>query len=100
MAKRIIKEGILVVRDGKRIRPAIGKVFDLTADEIKQLESIRPNAIGKVGGVEEDPASIPVAVDENDATTGDTDAAENGKRTTGRGRGRTAKASEDDAGDL
>lgn len=99
MAKRIIKEGILVVRDGKRIRPTIGKSFDLTADEIKQLEAIRPNAIAKVGAVEEDPASIPVAADENDAATGDTDAAETSKRTSGRGRGRAAKP-DDDSGDL
>jgi len=60
MAKRLIKEGILVIRNGKRVRPEIGKVFDLTADEIKQLEGVRPQAIAKVGSVEEDPKSTPV----------------------------------------
>lgn len=57
MPKRIINEGILVIRDGKRVRPEIGKAFNLTDDEIKQLEAIRPEAIAKIGQVEDDPRS-------------------------------------------
>lgn len=59
MAKRLIKEGLLVIRDGKRVRPQIGKVFDLTAEEIEQIERVRPSAIAKLREVEVDPASVP-----------------------------------------
>lgn len=72
MAKRLIKEGILVARDGKRITPEIGKVFDLTADEIKDLERMRPQAIAKVGTHEEDAQSKPV----DDAGNGEGDGGE------------------------
>lgn len=86
MAKRLIKEGVLVVRDGKRIRPEIGKVFDLTAEEIKQLEAIRPSAIAKIRDVEEDPASVP------------TDSADAKGESTGKRRGRQTKADADTGG--
>ena len=58
MPQRLIKENILVVRNGKRVKPEIGKAFDLTADEIRQLESVRPQAIDKIASVQEDPQSI------------------------------------------
>lgn len=85
MAKRIIQEGILVVRDGKRIRPQIGKAFDLTAEEIKQLEAIRPSAIANLREIEDDPASTPTdnGGDQTKAT---------------KGRGRTPKSDGGDAG--
>jgi len=57
MPQRLIKEAILVVRNGKRVKPEIGKSFNLTADEIAQLEAVRPQAIAKVNAVEEDPQS-------------------------------------------
>lgn len=63
MPQRLIKEGILVLRNGKRVRPAIGKVFDLTEEEIRQLEAVRPQAIAKISGIEKDPQSV--AVPEN-----------------------------------
>lgn len=67
MAKRIINEGITVVRDGKRVRPEIGKAFDLTAEEIAQLEKIRPQAIDKLGKVEDDPRSTDTDKDDDGA---------------------------------
>ena len=57
MAKRIVKQGVVVVRDGKRVRPQPGKAFDFTAEEIKQLEEISPNSIAKLSEVEDDPRS-------------------------------------------
>jgi hypothetical protein len=43
MAKRLVKKGVTVVREGKRVRPEIGKNFDFTADEIERITaSIRP----------------------------------------------------------
>lgn len=60
MAQRIINESILVVRDGKRITPKIGKVFDLTDSEIADLERIRPQAISKAVAASVDPQSTAV----------------------------------------
>lgn len=60
MAQRIINESILVVRDGKRITPKIGKVFDLTDSEIADLERIRPQAISKAVAAAVDPQSTAV----------------------------------------
>lgn len=60
MAKRIVKEGVVVLREGKRVRPAVGKAFDFTAEEIKQLEKVRPQAIGKLSEVEVDENSTDV----------------------------------------
>lgn len=47
MAERIINSPILVVRDGKQVEPAIGKPFDLTDVEIKEIEKLNPTAISK-----------------------------------------------------
>ncbi|AEY69571.1 hypothetical protein AH2_00061 [Burkholderia phage vB_BceS_AH2] len=57
MAKKLIKETVVLYRDGKRITPTIGKTFDLTDDEIKSINSVRPQAISDVEKVEEDPQS-------------------------------------------
>jgi hypothetical protein len=65
MPKRLINESITVVRGGKRVMPEIGKAFELTNDEIKSLEEVRPQAISSIKGVEVDPQSKPVA-DESD----------------------------------
>lgn len=55
--KMLIKEGVLLMRNGKRVRPEIGKSFDLTDDEIKDIMKVRPQAIAKVPVVETDPNS-------------------------------------------
>lgn len=54
MPKKIINESITVVRDGKRVSPKIGEPFDLTADEIKQLDAIRPQAYSNLAKYMED----------------------------------------------
>lgn len=54
MPKKIINESITVVRDGKRVSPEIGKPFDLTDDEIKQLKAIRPQAFSNLAKYVED----------------------------------------------
>lgn len=59
MAQRIINESILVVRNGKRVAPAIGKAFDLTEQEIADLERIRPQAISALTQLVVDPQSTP-----------------------------------------
>lgn len=64
MAQRIINESILVVRDGKRITPKIGKVFDLTDSEIADLERVRPQAISKAVATAVDPQSTAIVAEE------------------------------------
>jgi hypothetical protein len=47
MAERIVNSPILVVRDGKQVEPVIGKPFDFTDSEIKEIEKLTPSAITK-----------------------------------------------------
>ena len=47
MPGRIVKQPILVVRDGKQVEPTIGKPFDFTDSEIKEIEQLNPGAIVK-----------------------------------------------------
>ncbi len=91
MPKRLINEGVLVVRNGRRVRPEIGKLFDLTTDEIAQLEAVRPSAIGKLPTAEVDSASVDLDGDgEKDVDTGkDADTGKTGKDAD---TGKTAKA--------
>jgi len=55
--KMLIKESVLLMRDGKRVRPEIGKSFDLTKEEIEDIKRVRPQAISAVPVVETDPNS-------------------------------------------
>lgn len=59
MPKRIVHGGIIVVREGQQVRPVIGKEFEFTADELKDIQNHQPNAVGKteVNG-DSDPAEI------------------------------------------
>jgi hypothetical protein len=57
MAKKLINETVVLQRDGKRVVPEIGKLFDLTADEIKSISAVRPQAISDVEAPETDPKS-------------------------------------------
>lgn len=104
MPKRLINEGVLVVRNGRRVRPEIGKLFDLTTDEIAQLEAVRPSAIGKLPTAEVDSASVDLDGDgEKDVDTGktgkDADTGNTGKAAAGTGR-KAAKAANTGADDL
>jgi len=55
--KMLIKESVLLMREGKRVRPEIGKSFDLTKEEIEDIKKVRPQAIADVPVVETDPNS-------------------------------------------
>lgn len=48
MPKRIVAQTVVIVRDGQRITPEVGKPFDFSADELKQIEAINPDAIAKI----------------------------------------------------
>ena len=99
MPKRLIKEAILVVRNGQRIKPEIGKMFDLTDAEIKDLEAARPQAIAKAKEVEEDSRGNQSA-DDNDGNgdAEDDTAAKTPAKTAAKGKGKAA-AKTDDAGE-
>lgn len=61
MAKRLVKKGVTVVRDGRRVKPEIGKLFDFTKEEIDGLKEADPTAIGTAEeskGAEEGEASV------------------------------------------
>lgn len=47
MAKMVPTVGIVVIRDGKRVRPTIGKAFDFTKEEIADLKEAHPTALRK-----------------------------------------------------
>jgi hypothetical protein len=61
MAKRLVKKGVTVVREGKRVRPEI-KNFDFTADEIERITEVDPAALGKAdSGAEDGEAETPAS---------------------------------------
>lgn len=45
MVKRTVLEGIIVHRNGKSVTPPLHQPFDFTADEVKELNKLRPQAI-------------------------------------------------------
>lgn len=45
MPIRLVKKPILVVRDGKQVSPEVGKPFELTANEVKEINDLNPSAI-------------------------------------------------------
>jgi len=47
-----VKKGVTVIRDGKRVRPEIGKTFDFTADERDSILGADASALVKPQGEE------------------------------------------------
>jgi hypothetical protein len=45
MPKRIPLQTIILVRDGKRVVPEIGKAFDFTSDELASIKEVSPDAV-------------------------------------------------------
>lgn len=43
--KRVPKQTVVVVRDGKSVTPPIGEPFEFTDEEVSQIESMNPDAI-------------------------------------------------------
>lgn len=52
-----VKKGVTVVRDGKRVRPEVGKTFDFTADERDSILNVDPAALAKPAGEDEGTAA-------------------------------------------
>lgn len=69
MIRRMVVQSVTVVRDGERVTPAQGKVFDFTPEEIEYLDRISPAASRKA--VDESataprPAPVPDVDDEDE----------------------------------
>lgn len=47
MPKRKVLQTVIVHRDGQRLRPSLGEIFDFTVEEVASINSINPDALGK-----------------------------------------------------
>ena len=54
---RVALKSVIVVRDGKRVSPPIGKSFPFTAEEVEELEKSNPTAIREAKN-EDDEANV------------------------------------------
>jgi hypothetical protein len=45
MPKRKVVQTVIVYRDGQRIRPAVGEIFDFKQDELDNIMGINPEAL-------------------------------------------------------
>ncbi len=59
MAKRLVKSGVTVIRDGARVRPEIGKLFDFSKEELEGLKGSA--AIGPAGEAGDEDGTAVVA---------------------------------------
>jgi hypothetical protein len=60
MPKRIVKDLVILYRDGKQVVPEVGVEFDFTAEELASVNKSNPKALAKVG---EDTEVIPALLD-------------------------------------
>lgn len=47
MPKRIVAQTVIIQREGVAVTPAIGSTYEFSADEIKQIERLNPEALEK-----------------------------------------------------
>lgn len=47
MPKRIVAQTVIIQREGVSVTPPIGATYDFSADEIKQIERLNPEALEK-----------------------------------------------------
>lgn len=45
MPKRIVKDTIVLYREGKQVVPEVGKLFDFTAEELSNINKANPAAV-------------------------------------------------------
>lgn len=82
MPKLVTNSNVVVVRDGKRVKPTIGKIFNYTADEVKTIIGMVPLGLRKPVNETEDgsldgslpkPGSQKTIVEEDDDTAVDSE---------------------------
>lgn len=70
MPKRIVEQRVVLHRDGKHVRPEIGKLFDFTQEELDEINNVNPRAVRRPI-VEDDTATLdPVIPTKETAATG------------------------------
>ena len=45
MPIRLVKKPVLVVRDGAQVQPPVGREFNFTDAEVKEINALNPSAI-------------------------------------------------------
>lgn len=48
MPKRIVKDTIVLYREGKQVVPEVGKLFDFTAEELSNINKANPAAVAHI----------------------------------------------------
>jgi hypothetical protein len=48
MPKRIVKQPVQIVREGKTIAPRVGEEFDFTDAEVKAINGVQPKALAHI----------------------------------------------------
>lgn len=69
MAKRLVKKGVTVVRDGRRVRPEVGKLFDFSKEEIDGLNEADATALGKASEADSEDGTATTASTSNAETS-------------------------------
>lgn len=47
MPKRKVLQTVIVYRDGQRIKPTLGEIFDFQQSELDQINRLNPQALGR-----------------------------------------------------
>jgi hypothetical protein len=58
MPQMMVKHAVVVMRDGQRVTPEIGKAFDFTEAELKELEAAEPVPVRPVVNEGEEEARL------------------------------------------
>ena len=99
MPKRLVKKGVTVVRDGRRVRPEINKGFDFTKEEIDAINETDATALGtakEAEGVEEGTAEVASTSTTTSSAEGSQAAAKGGKKTSTANKSDAEAKSDDD----
>lgn len=70
MPKRVPTASVIVIRDGKRVEPKIGKSFPFTEDEITTINRIMPGALRTPVNESSDDSSTGAGHKSDDAEAG------------------------------
>lgn len=90
MPKRIPHQSIVLYRDGKQVRPDIGKPFDFTQDELDDIKATNPDAIRHIVNEE-----LPATAAEQAAAREAAEAAAKAAATKSPAKGKAASASDE-----
>ncbi len=58
MPKRIVKQPIALIREGKTIKPEVGTEFDFTQAELTDINSVNPKAVAHIVLPDESKAAV------------------------------------------